>query len=68
MHEERTFLRTLLRDLIAERDDADLLYIPRGEAGMRRMIRALLALRPDRGEGDPLAGDIAASRQTDSGD
>lgn len=68
MHEERTFLRTLLRDLIAERDDAALLYIPRGEAGMRRMIRALLALRPDRGEGDPLAGDIAAFRQTDSGD
>lgn len=68
MHEERTFLRTLLRDLIAERDDADLLYIPRGEAGMRRMIRALLVLRPDRGEGDPLAGNIAAFRQTDSGD
>lgn len=68
MHEERTFLRTLLRDLIAERDDAALLYIPRGEAGMRRMIRALLALRPDRGEGDPLAGAIAAFRQADSGD
>ena len=32
------------------------------------MIRALLALRPDRGEGDPLAGDIAAFRQADFGD
>lgn len=68
MHEERTFLRTLLRALIAEREDAALLYIPRGEAGMRRMIRSLLAMRPGKGSGDPLAGDIAAFHQLDRGD
>ena len=42
----RALLRTILRLLIAEREDAALLYIPHGEAGQRRMIAALLALRP----------------------
>lgn len=46
MHNERRFLRSLLSALIAEREDAQLLYIPRGEDGMRRMIRALLNMRP----------------------
>ena len=43
---ERALLRAVLRLLIAEREDAALLYIPHGEAGQRRMIAALLALRP----------------------
>ena len=42
----RALLRAILRQLIAEREDAALLYIPHGEAGQRRMISALLALRP----------------------
>ena len=42
----RALLRAILRLLIAEREDAALLYIPHGEAGQRRMIGALLALRP----------------------
>ena len=42
----RALLRAILRLLIAEREDAALLYIPHGEAGQRRMIEALLALRP----------------------
>ena len=42
----RALLRAILRQLIAEREDAALLYIPHGEAGQRRMIGALLALRP----------------------
>ena len=53
MHSERQFLRSLLSALIAEREDAQLLYIPRGEAGQRRMIRALLDLRAPR-DNDPL--------------
>jgi len=53
MHTDRRFLRALLSALIAERSDAQLLYIPRGEEGMRRMIRALLDIRPAR-ENDPL--------------
>ena len=53
MHEDRRFLRALLSALIAEREDAALLYIPRGEEGMRRMIRALLDMRPPR-DNDPL--------------
>ena len=60
MHQDRMLLRRLLRALIAERDDAQLLYIPHGEAGIRRMIRALLEMRPDKGEGDPLKADIEA--------
>lgn len=43
--ENRACLRAILRLLISERDDAQLLYIPRGEAGMRRMIASLLPLR-----------------------
>lgn len=58
MHQDRILLRRLLRALIAEREDSALLYIPHGEAGQRRMIDALLALRPERA-GDPLAADIA---------
>ena len=42
----RALLRDILRRLIAEREDAALLYIPRGEAGQRRMIAALLSMRP----------------------
>lgn len=59
MHQTRAFLRTLLRALIGERDDAALLYIPRGEAGMRRMIAALLDMRPPQSP-DPLAEQIEA--------
>ena len=59
MQEDRRFLRALLSALIAERPDAEGLYVPRGEAGIRRMIRALLAMRPAQGGSDPLAGDIA---------
>lgn len=61
MHEDRILLRRLLRALIAEREDSAILYIPHGEAGQRRMIDALLALRPAR-EDDPLAQDIRAYR------
>ena len=53
MHEERKKLRALLSALIAEREDSQLLYIPGGEMGMRRMIRALLDIRLPR-EDDPL--------------
>ena len=59
MQEDRRFLRALLSALIAERSDAEGLYVPRGEAGIRRMIRALLAMRPAPEGGDSLAGDIA---------
>lgn len=59
MPQERRQLRNLLRALIAERGDAQLLYIPHGEAGQRRMIRALLDIRPPR-ENDPLAVEIMA--------
>ena len=45
MTNSRAQLRAILRLLISERDDAQLLYIPRGEQGMRRMIAALLPLR-----------------------
>ena len=58
MHTDRQALRRLLSALIAERDDAQLLYIPRGEDGMRRMIRALLDMRAPRTD-DPLKDDIA---------
>jgi len=54
MHTDRRFLRALLSALIAEREDADALYIPRGEAGMRRMIRALLDMRPPEPPGTPM--------------
>lgn len=57
MHEDRIFLRRLLSALIAEREDSSLLYIPHGEAGQRRMIRALLEMRASR-EDDPLAAMI----------
>lgn len=43
----RALLRAILRLLIAERQDAQLLYIPHGEAGQRRMIAALLSMRPE---------------------
>ena len=41
MYTTRTQLRKLLAALIAEREDSQLLYIPHGESGMRRMIAAL---------------------------
>lgn len=47
MLEKRQLLRRLLKALIAERTDADGLYVPHGEDGMRRMIRALLSMRPE---------------------
>ena len=58
MHSDRQMLRKLLAALIRERSDADLLYIPRGEEGMRRMIRALLDMRAPR-EDDPLKESIS---------
>ena len=59
MHADRAFLRSLLSLLLAERSDAQILYIPRGEEGMRRMIRHLIALRPAT-ENDPLEEKIQA--------
>lgn len=59
MHDQRRNLRALLQALIAEREDSAILYIPHGEMGMRRMIRALLDIRPPR-ENDPLAEMIHA--------
>ena len=53
MYDDRKKLRALLSALIAEREDSQLLYIPNGEMGMRRMIRALLDMRTPREE-DPL--------------
>lgn len=52
MYATRTRLRALLKALIAERSDSALLYIPHGEAGIRRMISALLAMRPPMEDGD----------------
>lgn len=57
MHTTRVRLRRLLSALIVEREDSQLLYIPHGEPGMRRMIAALLALRPPV-ENDPLEEQI----------
>lgn len=59
MYATRTRLRALLKALIAERSDSALLYIPHGEAGIRRMISALLAMRPANRGRRPLAEDIA---------
>ena len=59
MQEDRRFLRALLSALIAERPDAEGLYVPRGEEVIRRMIRALLAMRPAPDGSEPLAEDIA---------
>ena len=63
MYATRTRLRALLKALIAERSDSALLYIPHGEAGIRSMISALLAMRPPMENGDPLSEDIAWFRQ-----
>ena len=63
-HSTRTALRALLSALIAEREDSALLYIPHGEPGMRRMIRALLDMRAPQ-EQDPLAEMIAEFQRTD---
>lgn len=60
MMEDRRLDRALLSALLAERADTGGLYIPRGEAGMRRMIRALLALRPAPQGEDALAEMIEA--------
>ena len=62
MYEKRKKMRALLSALIAEREDSALLYIPHGEAGMRRMIRALLDMRAPR-EDDPLQAMIEAFYQ-----
>ena len=58
MRERRQFYRSLLSRLLRERSDSEGLYIPRGEDGMRRMIRALLDMRAPR-ENDLLKDDIA---------
>ena len=63
-HNTRKALRTLLSALIAEREDSALLYIPHGEPGMRRMIRALLEMRAPQAH-DPLAEIIAEFQRTD---
>ena len=64
MHEHRKKLRALLCALIAEREDSAALYIPNGEPGMRRMIRALLDMRPPK-EDDHLAEQIAEFLQSE---
>lgn len=58
MRERRAFLRDLLSRLLAERSDCDGLYIPRGEEGMRRMIRHLIAMRPAKANDNQLEMDI----------
>lgn len=50
----RALLREILRLLLAERPDAGLLYVPRGEAGQRRMIDALLSMRPPQAKNEAL--------------
>lgn len=65
MHGERVFLRELLSQLLAERTDAQGLYIPRGEAGMRRMIRHLIAMRPPDEKETDISRAIARFEQTD---
>ncbi len=59
MHERR-FLRSLLSRLLAQQPDAEGLYVPRGEAGMRRMIRHLIALRAPGTDDAQLEADIRA--------
>lgn len=66
MLEDRQLLRRLLKALVAERSDADGLYIPRGEDGMRRMIRSLLALRPTGKENAELERMIEAFMQSEA--
>lgn len=66
MLEDRQLLRQLLKALVAERSDADGLYIPRGEDGMRRMIRSLLALRPTGKENAELERMIEAFMQSEA--
>lgn len=65
MHEDRRFLRALLDALIAEREDAQALYIPRGEAGQIRMIRALLDMRAPEPEGTALHAMIKRFEDTE---
>lgn len=64
----RALLRAILRLLIAERQDAALLYIPRGEAGQRRMIAALLSMRPGDTENPELDRLMDELRGIDEGD
>ena len=58
MRERRQFYRRLLSRLLRERSDSEGLYIPRGEDGMRRMIRHLIAMRAQGVQDDPLEEDI----------
>ncbi|MBR5288067.1 MAG: hypothetical protein IKU34_05675 [Clostridia bacterium] len=60
MQERRRFFRGLLSRLLEERSDSDGLYIPRGEAGMRRMIHHLIAMRAPDAPDDALDADIRA--------
>ena len=66
MHEDRKKLRALLSRLLAEREDSQLLYIPHGEPGMRRMIHALLDMRAPR-ENDPLEAMIVEFLEKEKG-
>ena len=66
MRERRQFYRGLLSRLLGERSDSGGLYIPRGEAGMRRMIRHLIAMRAQ-GTGDnALEAEIQAFEQMET--
>jgi len=62
---ERRFVRGLLSRLLAERSDSEGLYIPRGEEGMRRMIRHLIAMRPADTPGTQMDADIRAFKAMD---
>ena len=68
MRERRTFLRGLLSRLLAERSDSEGLYIPRGEEGMRRMIRHLIAMRPPEPQGTQMAEDLKRFLDEDAED
>ena len=66
MRERRRFYRSLLSRLLGERSDSDGLYIPRGEDGMRRMIRHLIAMRAQGMQDDPIEKDILTFLQMET--
>lgn len=63
MRERRAFYRTLLKELLAATPGSEGLYVPRGEEGMRRMIRHLLAIHPWEAEHSHLAEAIRTFRE-----
>lgn len=65
---KRAVLRAILRLLIAERSDADLLYIPHGEAGQRRMIAALMQMRPAQEDSPQLHALLCELQKIDQGE